>query len=267
MAGKDDEIKNSEDIGTEKRPNRWWPAAAGAVAGAVIVGAVWGIVQHQHPTNPVVASVGQTKISHTTFMNQLESQGGTQTLTTLIEDQLITDGAKAANVTASKQDISNALQNLEAQYGISGSSQLAQFLQSNGVTQAQLNSILKVQVLEGKLASKGVTVSNSEIQSYYNQNKSSFTPQGSKTPEPLSKVKSAIVAQIKQSKATPAAQLLAQLAKKDKITIYDSKYQSLKSTIENPPSASPSAPSTPPSTPSNATSPTNSTSPSNSSGQ
>lgn len=225
--------------------NSWLPAIAGAVAGAVIVGAIWGIVQHQHPADPVVARVGQTNITHSKFLTEMESQSGTPTLTQLIEDQLIRDGAKSAKITASKQDVATALTNLEAQYGITGSSQLTQFLQSNGVTQAQLNNILEVQVLEGKLAQQGVTVSASEIQSYYNQNKANFIPSGSKTPAPLSQVKSQIESQIKQSKATPAAQLLAKLAKKDNVVIYDAKYKSLKSTIENPPASSSSAGSAP----------------------
>lgn len=214
--------------------NKLWPILAGGVGGAVIVGAVWGIVAQGHQNDPLVATVGSNQIHQSNFQDTMESMAGQQTLQQMITNQLIKDGAKAQKITASKQDMDNALQNLESQYGISNSTQLAQFLQANGVTQAQLNDILQVNILEQKLSEQGVTVSDKEIQDYYDQNKAAFTPQGSKTPQPLSAVKSQIVDQIKQSKAIPADQLLANLAKKDSIKIYDTKYSSIKTQLENP---------------------------------
>ncbi|MCL6452935.1 MAG: SurA N-terminal domain-containing protein [Alicyclobacillus sp.] len=234
LAGSEEEKKSTTVSGTSATPTTWWAALGGAAAGAVIVGAVWAISYHTHPADPVIASVGQTQIHKADFVSQLESQGGTSTLEQLIEDQLIRDGAKRAKITATKSEINSALQNLEAQYGISSSDQLNQFLQANGVTQAQLNNILEDQVLEQKLAEQGITVTDQEIQTYYNQNKAQFTPSGSKTPQPLSKVRSQIIQDIKATKATPPTQLLANLAKQDPIVIYDTKYASVKTTIENP---------------------------------
>lgn len=247
----------SENEAGPRSRSKVWPVLAGGIGGAVIVGAVWGLVAHGHQNDPLVASIGANQIHQSDFRTMMESMAGQQTLQQMITNQLIKDGAKAANITATKQDMATALQNLESQYGITSSSQLNQFLQTNGVTQAQLNDILTVNILEQKLSEQGITVSNTEIQDYYNQNKASFTPQGSKTPEPLSAVKTQIINQIKQSKAVPTAQLIANLAKKDKVTIYDTKYASVKTQLENPAPATSGSP-----TPGTATPPTtNSTGP------
>ncbi len=255
QTGPDNSLSPHEAVPRSK--SKVWAVLAGGIGGAVIVGAVWGIVAHGHQNDPLVASVGTNQIHQSNFESMMESMAGQQTLQQMITDQLIKDGAKAANITATKQDLATALQNLESQYGITSSSQLNQFLQSNGVTKAQLNDILTVNILEQKLAEQGITVTNTEIQNYYNQNKSSFIPQGSKTPEPLSAVKTQIVDQIKQSKAIPSAQLIANLAKKDKVTIYDTKYASIKTQLENPAPASLGTPSTgaPSSTTTNGTAP------------
>lgn len=230
------------DHASKGRRNAVVSAVLGAVGGAVIVGAVWGIMASQGGSNDAkVATVGNTAIHRSDFVSQMESQSGQQTLATMIEDDLIKQGATAQKITASQSDVNNALQNLEAQYRISGSTQLQMFLAQNNLTQAQLNEILKTQVLEQKMSEKGITVSDKEITDYYNAHKAQFTPQGSKTPEPLSKVRSQVISDVKASKATSPTVLLANLAKKFPITIYDKSYTSVKDQIEKPASSSPSS--------------------------
>lgn len=211
-----------------------WSWIYGAIGGAAVVGAVWIGVSTTHQTDPVTAKVGNTAIRHSQLTSKLEAASGSTMLEEMIADQLITDGAKKYNLTASKQDLAKAQQSIESQYGITSSAQLSALLAQNNMTQSAFNEMLKVQVLEQKLAERGITVTNQEIQSYYNSHKSSFTPSGSKTPQPLSAVKTQIVDAIKQSKATPSAQLLAQLAKQDPITIYDKQYDSVKTQLESP---------------------------------
>lgn len=235
-------LKDYDPNHSESRTSNWvWPALAGTLFGAVVVGAVWGVAGHGHQNNPLVASVGPYKIHQSDFVQQMQTLSGKQTLQQMIDNQLIQDGAKAQHITASKTDLNNAVKNLEAQYHITSSSQLQQFLQSNGLTQSSLDNILTVNILEKKLSEQGVTVTNKEIQDYYNKNKQTFTPQGKKTPEPLSAVRSQIKSQILQSKAIPQATLLANLAKQNKVSIYDSKYASIKTSLENPPKT-PAAP-------------------------
>jgi parvulin-like peptidyl-prolyl isomerase len=234
LADKQEPNQNIEQVDKQGGPKRLWPALIGAAGGAIVVGAIWAIMASLHPSDPLVATVGSDQIHQSAFHNQLESQSGSQTLEQMIEEQLIKEGAKEQHITATKQEISQQQQAIEAQEGITSGAQLAAFLQQSGMTQAQFNDIVTVNVLEQKLAENGVKVTNQEITDYYNKNKSSFTPSGSKTPEPLSKVRSQVIAAVKQSKATPAAQLIASLAKKQNITIHDAKYSDLKSQIENP---------------------------------
>ncbi|QQE77560.1 SurA N-terminal domain-containing protein [Alicyclobacillus sp. SO9] len=207
-----------------------WSAVAAAVGGAVVVGAAWGTTAFLSRTgNHVIAKVGSTTITQAELANKLESTGGTQTLQQMIDNQLIKDGAKKYHLTATKAEVQSALSGMEAQYGISTTSELTSFLQQNHIQLNQLTAALKLQVLEQKLAERNVKVTNSEIQSYYNANKSQFTTTGQSKPQPLSKVKSQVVTAVKQSKAIPQSVLFSQLAKSDGLSILDSKYKSLNS--------------------------------------
>jgi len=216
----------------------------GLVVGAAIVGGVWYTNLQTSSGGGVMAKVGNTAISRVAFQTQLEATSGSSTLGQLISNQLIADGAKKYNVTASQSEINTALQSLEQQNNITSAAQLQAGLASAHMTMADLNTNLRYQVLEQKLASRNVTVTDKEIQDYYNKNKAQLSSSG-KTPT-LASVKTMIAAQIKQSKSTPAAQLLASLAKTDPIQILDKKYSSLKTTIENPAPATQSPTSTGP---------------------
>ncbi|MDQ0188627.1 peptidyl-prolyl cis-trans isomerase [Alicyclobacillus cycloheptanicus] len=219
--------------GTVERKLRPWPWVLGAVGGAVIVGAAWGITAYANEGGPLIAKVGDTAIHQSDLYAKLEATGGSSELEEMIDEQLIADGAKKYHLTASSSEINSALSSLEASEGISGTSELDMFLAENNMTMSQLNSLLKMQVLEQKLAERNVKVTNAEIQSYYNKNKSQFTKSGQKTPQPLSKVKSQVIAAIKASKAESSTQVLADLAKQNPITIYDDKYSSVKDDIVN----------------------------------
>lgn len=92
----------------------------------------------------------------------------------LITQNLVELGSKKYHITASSQEINNALQNFEEQNGITTSSELQQALSENGMTLSELQNNLRIKVLEGKLAERNVSVTSAEIQTYYNQNKSKF---------------------------------------------------------------------------------------------
>lgn len=222
---------NSEETQSNGQSSIWsW--IIGGVVGAVVVGAVWGGVAYAHAGGPSLAKVGSTTISRAQLTNKLETSYGSNMVQEMISEQLIADAAKKYNITATKAQINTALSALEAQYGIKNSTDLSMFLAQNGMTQSDLKRILKMQVLEQNLAERNVKVTPAQIQAYYTKNKSSFIPTGQKTPQPLSKVKSQIVSAIKQQNAIPSAQLFASIAKWDSITIYDSKYSSVKNTLE-----------------------------------
>lgn len=218
-----------------------WTGIGGVLCGAIVMGGIWGITSMGHGTaqaagssSAAVATVNGQTISHATLQNTLLSQYGSQTLTGMIENRLVQDAAKADKITASQSDVQNAEAGIEAEYNISGSAELASFLQQQGMTNAQFQTMLKNDVLEEKLATRGIKVTNKEIAAYYKANKSQFIPSGSKTAAPLSEVKSQIVADIEQSKAVPASTLLADLAKKYHLTVPAKEFQAVKTAIEDP---------------------------------
>jgi hypothetical protein len=226
---------NSQDDLSEKSTGRrtnFWPWLIGAAGGAVIVGAAWGITAYAGGN--VIAKVGDTAIHRSEFYSRMESTSGAPTLQEMITEQLVQNAAKKYNISASQQDINDALANFEANYGISGSDQLSAFLAQNGITMSQLQDILKIQVLEKKLSVRNVQVTDKEIQDYYSAHKADFTKPGSTKPEPLTSVRNQVIEAVKQSKAVPPAQLIANLAKEQSITILDNKYATVKDQIVNP---------------------------------
>lgn len=218
-------------------------SAIGVGIGAVVVGGVWyGTYLNHH----IVAKVGNVPITRTQFISKVEAASGNQTMNQLISDQLIQEGAKKYHITASKSEIQQALKSIEAQNQIQNQAQLNQALSASGLTMAELNQSLRMQVLEQKLAERNVKVTNQALQTYFKQNIKNYTPKGKSAP-PLSAVKSQVVKDYKQSQAQSPQVLLASLAKQFPIQIADSKYQSVKKSIENPMPALPGLPPAPPS--------------------
>ena len=214
-----------------------WTALAGAVAGAIVVGAIWGATSVAGATGgagATEATVNGKAITHATLSKTLFTQYGRQTLQQMIDDRLVQTAAKADGLTATASAISQAQAQFESAYGITSPAALASFLQQNGLSNAQLQTILKNQVLEQELSVRGIKVSAKEIAAYYKSHASTFTitSKGKKTLEPLSQVKSAIVSTIQQSKAPTPTALLAKLAKQYKLTVVDPAYKSLQSAIE-----------------------------------
>lgn len=211
-----------------------WTAIAGAIGGAIVVGAIWGVTSvTQAAANTTVASVNGKTITRATLEKALFSRYGKQTLQQMIDNRLVADAAKDQHLTASAAAMQSAQAQIESAYGITTSAALSSFLQSNGLTQAQFQTILKNQVLEQELAVSGIKVTNAEIAAYYKAHKASFAAKGAKTPLPLSQVKSQVVTAIRQSQAVPATTLLADLAKKYRLTISDHRFKSLVAAIES----------------------------------
>ncbi len=224
------------------RPFSVWTAIAGALVGAIVVGAFWGVTSVSGASNPTEATVNGQAITHSALSASLFREYGQNTLETLIDDDIVHAAAQAEHVTASPTAVEAAEESIEAQYDITSPTDLAEFLASNNMTNAQFQSLLKSEVLEQQLAENTVTVTNAEIAAYYKAHKSTFTTttpatkgkKATKTVQPLSQVKSEIVTDIKESKAPAAQALLASLAKKYHLAIVDPTYKALKAAIEDP---------------------------------
>ncbi len=222
-------------------------ALAGLAIGALVIGGIWFGTAQTHPTsspNPVLAKVGNTKIQQSQLYQQATATGGSQAMMQLIGNNLVQQGAQKYHITASTAEINQALKNIEAQNHITSSAQLKLALASSGLTLSDLMTNIKTQVLEQKLAERNITVTNQEIQSYYNQNKAHLASNG-KNPPTLASARNTIIQDIKQSKALSAQVLLADLAKQFPIQIMDKQYQGLKTQIESPASTQTSTSSAP----------------------
>jgi foldase protein PrsA len=158
--------------------NRMVNLLIGAAIGAIVVGGSWFYSAHQ---NSVIATVDNTSIQRSDFNTQLENAGGSQILSQLIANQLIRDGAKKYNITASQKEIDDAINQMKQQYGITSDDQLNQSLAQNHMTMQEFRDNMEIQVLEKKLGEKDVNVTPAEIKDYYNKNKDQLATQESVT--------------------------------------------------------------------------------------
>ncbi|MCY0894842.1 MAG: peptidylprolyl isomerase [Alicyclobacillaceae bacterium] len=211
--------------------NIWVTGGIGVVVGALIVGGIWDVhAQSGGASSGIVAKVGSTTISASDFSKRVEKLSGQQTLEQMISDDLIQDGAKEYGLTASKKELAGALQSFEQQNNVTNSSALSNLLSQNGMTMADLQDTLKMDVLEQKLAERNVTVTKAEVEAYYKQNASQFKMSTGKV-APLKTVEPLIEEELKQSKAMTPQQLFASLAKKYPVTVVDTKYSGVKQAI------------------------------------
>lgn len=161
-----------------KSVKRFLPPVVGAAAGAVIVGGVWFGTYMVRGNNSVVATVGKTAITRGQLINESEAYAGSSMLSELISNQLLEDAAAKQKITATQAEINQELQSIEEQNGITSQAQLEQALQQSNMSMTDFMNQIKVSVLAQKLSEAKVKVTNEEIQTYYNQNKSSLgTPE------------------------------------------------------------------------------------------
>lgn len=131
-----------------------------------------------HGKDSVVAMVGNTPITRSQLLAETEAYAGQSMLSELISNQLVEDAAAKQHITASQAEINQELQSIEAQNGITSQAQLQQALQQSHMSMDEFMNQIKVSVLVQKVAEAKVKVTPEEIQTYYNQNKSSLgTPE------------------------------------------------------------------------------------------
>lgn len=118
----------------------------------------------------IVAMVNGQPITHLQLIQELEKQGGQQTLNGLITQTLILQEAKKENVTVSDKEIQNQVQQITISLTKQGQ-KLDDLLTARGMTQQDLDEQIRVQKLVEKMAGKGITVSDREINDYINANK------------------------------------------------------------------------------------------------
>jgi foldase protein PrsA len=119
-----------------------------------------------------VAAVNGQKISRADFDHKLESSpAARQTLTQLVQQDLIDQYAKDKNVTVTQAEIDKDEADIKAKYP---PGQFENILKQQGLTEQDVQSILRQQLILKKAVSSQVKVSDSDVKAFYDKNHATF---------------------------------------------------------------------------------------------
>ena len=122
----------------------------------------------------IAAVVNGQPIWRVTVVKALEAQSGKTTLDSIITKTLILQEAKKRNITITQSDI-DAQVNIISNNLKSQGSTLDQALATQGMTKADLNDEIKVQVAINKMVGTDVSVTQKEIDDYVTANQAQKT--------------------------------------------------------------------------------------------
>lgn len=126
----------------------------------------------------IVAIVNNYPITRFYLDRELERQGGKQVLDGKITEILISQEAARQKIIVSQEEINQKINKIEEQLKPQGQS-LEAVLAMQGQTKKDLEKQIKLQVLIEKLLGKETTITDGEINDYFEKNKSSY-PKGTK---------------------------------------------------------------------------------------
>lgn len=156
----------------------------------------------------IVATVNGQPISRLTLIQELEKQGGKQTLATLVTKTLITQEAAKKNISVSSAQIDEELKKIEQSLSQQGQT-LDQVLQLQGMTKASLVEQIRTQKMVEALVGP-VSVSDKEVAAYMEANQASLPQDGD-----TAAVKKNVKTQLQQQKVSQKAQELIQKLQKN----------------------------------------------------
>jgi len=140
------------------------------------------------------AFVNGTPISRIKVLKELEKQGGSQILDTLIQRSLIFQEAKRQGVKIDEDAVSKQLTQIEDT--LKGQNlTLDDALSARGQTRADLTDQIKIQLMVEAILGNKITITDEEISAYFNENKDLY--EKGKT---LEEVKDDIKAQLFQER-------------------------------------------------------------------
>lgn len=149
--------------------NKVWMIASIVLAAALII----VLIVQKDDSKTAVATVNGTKITKGQLYDKLVELGGESTLQSMITSELIDQEAKKANVTVTEKDIDAEIEDLKAQFG--GEAAFNAALSQSSMTVEDLRAQMPMQVKLRKILEPQVTVTDEEIQEYYDTNKASFS--------------------------------------------------------------------------------------------
>ncbi len=161
----------------------------------------------------VAATVNGQPITRLEVLKQLEKEGGKSVLDNLVINDLVLQEAAKEKVTASSTVIEAQITQISA--SLNGQD-LNSALAAQGMTRKDLEAQVKLQILVQKMAGKDVTVTDKEVEDYFNQNIATY-PKGTK----LDNVKDQIKKDLTQQKTNESITTwIANLKSKAKINYF-----------------------------------------------
>lgn len=121
----------------------------------------------------IAATVNGEPISRMEIIQELEKQGGKQTISGIISKTLIFQEAKKQNIAVSQAEIDEEIKKTEEQFTKQGQ-KLEDVLVASGLTRKGLEEQMKINKIVEKLIGKDITVSDKEVQEYLEANKESI---------------------------------------------------------------------------------------------
>lgn len=124
----------------------------------------------------VVARVGDESITKEELYNLLVKQNGQAALNTLITEKIVALEAAKQNISVSEEEVQKELDISIEQSG--GKEQFAQALAYYGYTEEDIRKNIRTNFTIRKLMEPQITITEEEMQQYFNENKTSFdTPE------------------------------------------------------------------------------------------
>lgn len=119
----------------------------------------------------IAATVNGSPISRFALTRNLEKQAGKKTLDSMITKTLIMQEAKKRNITVSKEQIDQAMKNLEENFQKQGQN-LDQLLSLQGMTREELREQIKIQKIVEKAVGSEAAITDKDVNDYLEKNKS-----------------------------------------------------------------------------------------------
>jgi len=158
------------------------------------------------------AFVNKTPIWRASLLRELEKQGGSQVLESLIDKTLVEQEAKKAKGTVTAEEIDQQVKNIENVIKSQGLT-LEDALKFRGMTRVDLINQIKYQESIKKLLGPQITITQEAIKDYFAKNKATF-PVGSTLEKVKDQIKDTL---FQQELSTKYADWIAQIRAKAKI--------------------------------------------------
>jgi lambda repressor-like predicted transcriptional regulator len=163
----------------------------------------------------IVASVNGRPVTRFALIRNLEKQGASNVLENMTLQMLVEQELKKAGVVITAEELDAEIATVEAQLAEQGQS-LDDLLEAQGYTRDQIKEQLSLSKSLEKLLADDITVSDDEVQAYYEENKANIGED-----VVLADIAESIKSQLKQEKLSTAEQAwFAKIKESAKINYY-----------------------------------------------